>query len=149
MHVEHDRACLHISATQPVVAEDPCQPNPCGSNSNRPRNLGNRCDCSCLPNMVGSPPNCRPECIFNNDCPSDKACQRQRCLDPCPNLCGSNANCRVRNHIPICVCQAGYIGDPFNGCHPTTSKFIFLPARRNPPPGSHFPLLVCSHLSSY
>ena len=107
---------------EPNVAEDPCDPNPCGPYSNPPRNNVERCDCSCLPGMIGSPPNCRPECVFNQDCPSDKSCQSQKCIDPCPGLCGINAVCRVRNHIPICVCNKGFTGDPFLQCQRITSK---------------------------
>ena len=110
-------------ATEPVVAEvDPCVPNPCGPNSNPPRNIGDRCQCSCLSEMIGSPPNCRPECVINSDCSSDKACINRKCQDPCPGLCGVNAYCRVRNHIPICVCNKGYSGDPFSQCLKITSK---------------------------
>ena len=111
-----------FAAIEPVIADDPCDPNPCGPYSNPPRNVGDRCDCSCLPGMIGSPPNCRPECIRNSDCPTDKACRNQKCIDPCPGLCGRNAHCDVRNHIPICVCDAGYIGDPFSSCYRPTSK---------------------------
>ena len=75
--------------------------------------------------MTGSPPNCRPECYINSDCPSDKACISRKCQDPCPGLCGFNAYCRVRNHIPICVCDRGHIGDPFSQCYRVTSKYIF------------------------
>jgi len=107
---------------EPVVEEDPCNPNPCGSYSNPPRRNGDRCDCSCQPQMIGSPPNCRPECNFNNDCPSELACKNQRCVDPCPGLCGINASCRVRSHIPICVCNKGFQGDPFTQCRRITSK---------------------------
>ena len=113
---------LHVLAIEPVIEEDPCEPNPCGQYSNPPRNVGGRCDCSCLPGMIGSPPNCRPECLFNQDCPDDKACKNQKCVDPCPGLCGINANCKVRNHIPICVCNRGYAGDPFSQCRLITSK---------------------------
>ena len=74
--------------------------------------------------MIGSPPNCRPECVINSDCPSDKACISRKCQDPCPGLCGVNAYCRVRNHIPICVCNQGYEGDPFSRCTRITSKFL-------------------------
>ena len=112
-----------ILAIAPVVEEDPCEPNPCGPNSNPPRRNGDRCDCSCLPEMIGSPPNCRPECYINSDCPSDKACISRKCQDPCPGLCGINANCRVRNHVPICVCIRNYEGDPFSRCDRVTSKF--------------------------
>ena len=105
---------------------DPCNPNPCGQYSNPPRQRGDRCDCSCLQGMIGSPPNCRPECIFNPDCPTDKACQAQKCIDPCPGLCGINAYCRVRNHVPICVCNERHVGDPFSRCYVPTSEFWLL-----------------------
>ena len=112
-----------FSAIEPVVQEDPCNPNPCGPYSNPPRNNGDRCDCSCQAGMIGQPPNCRPECQLNADCPSELACRNQKCVDPCPGLCGTNANCRVRNHIPLCVCNQGFIGDPFASCYRPTSKF--------------------------
>ena len=108
-------------AVEPVVA-DPCDPNPCGPNSNPPRARGTRCDCSCQPTMIGSPPNCRPECQVNSDCRSSQACIGNRCIDPCPGLCGDNAACRVTNHVPICVCQPGYFGDPFVQCRLITSE---------------------------
>ena len=106
----------------PTIVEDPCQPNPCGPNSNPPRNLGTTCHCTCLPEMIGSPPNCRPECVVNSECPQDKACINRKCLDPCPGLCGVNAYCSVRNHVPLCICNQGYIGDPFSSCYRPTSK---------------------------
>ena len=87
-----------ILAVEPVYV-DPCDPNPCGPNSNPPRVIGERCQCSCLPEMIGSPPNCRPECVVNSDCSSDKACINRKCQDPCPSLCGINAYCSVRNHV--------------------------------------------------
>ena len=116
-----------FSAIAPVVVEDPCDPNPCGPNSNPPRNLGSTCHCTCLPGMIGSPPNCRPECVVNSECPSDKACINRKCQDPCPGLCGINAYCSVRNHVPLCICNQGYIGDPFSSCYrPTTTSKISL-----------------------
>ena len=105
----------------PVLPSDPCEPNPCGEYSNPPRVSGDRCDCSCRPGMLGSPPNCRPECVLNSDCPTTKACQQQKCIDPCPGVCGVNAQCRVRNHVPICSCNRNYVGDPFSVCNPTTT----------------------------
>ena len=115
-----------LSAIEPVVADDPCDPNPCGDNALPPRQIGDRCQCSCLPEMIGSPPNCRPECVVNSDCPSALACINRKCQDPCPGLCGQNAYCRVRNHVPICVCNQGYIGDPFSSCYLKPSKTIRL-----------------------
>ena len=113
-----------LSAFRPPEPEDPCEPNPCGPNSNPPYARGTQCQCTCQPQMIGSPPNCRPECVINNDCPSDKACINRKCEDPCPGLCGTNAYCRVRNHIPICVCNRGFNGDPFSRCNRVTSKSI-------------------------
>ena len=112
---------LMLTAIAPVIVEDPCDPDPCGLNS-RKRQNGDRCDCSCLPDFIGSPPNCRPECTINSDCPTELACTPRHCQDPCPGLCGINAKCRVRNHIPICICNPGYVGDPFSQCRFQTSK---------------------------
>ena len=110
------------------VAKDPCVPNPRGQYSYPPRNIGERCDCSCLPGMRGSPPNCQPECNFNQDCPTDKACNNQKCVDPCPGLCGINAYCRVRNHIPICVAKKGTQGIHFFNVklQQVFEKYIFM-----------------------
>ena len=109
-------------AIEPIIAVDPCDPNPCGPNSNQPQVIGERCQCSCLPGMLGSPPNCRPECVINSDCSPQLACISRKCQDPCPGLCGVNAYCRVRNHVPICVCNQGFQGDPFSQCIRITSK---------------------------
>ena len=103
------------------MAEDPCNPNPCGSNALPPQEIGDRCQCSCMPGMIGSPPNCRPECVVNSDCSQELACISRKCQDPCPGLCGVNAYCRVRNHVPICVCNQGYQGDPFSQCRRITT----------------------------
>ena len=113
-----------FSAIAPVIVEDPCDPNPCGPNSNPPRNLGSTCHCTCLPEMIGTPPNCRPECVVNSECPQVKACINRKCQDPCPGLCGVNAYCRVRNHVPLCICNQGYVGDPFSSCYRQTSKIF-------------------------
>ena len=95
---------------------DPCNPSPCGSNAvcnNRQRAAA----CQCIPEYFGDPyVACRPECVVNSDCPSNKACQRNKCIDPCPGTCGINALCQVRSHIPTCTCIEGYIGDPFTEC---------------------------------
>lgn len=53
---------------------------------------------------------------MSSDCPADKSCIRNKCKDPCPGVCGINADCSTRNHIPICTCRDGYIGDPFASC---------------------------------
>lgn len=101
----------------PVQQEpiNPCQPSPCGPNAEC-RPVGDSPSCSCLQGFIGSPPNCRPECVSNSECAYNLACIRQKCQDPCPNACGQNAECRVVNHAPMCVCLPGYNGDPFSQC---------------------------------
>jgi hypothetical protein len=74
--------------------------------------------CSCLQNYVGSPPQCRPECVVSNECPQNKACVNLKCSDPCPNTCGIGAQCTTKNHNPICACPPGFTGDPFSQCTP-------------------------------
>jgi hypothetical protein len=68
------------------------------------------------------PPSCRPECVTSSECPQDKACVREKCVDPCPGTCGLNARCKVLNHNPICTCSPGYTGDPFIQCQIETSE---------------------------
>lgn len=96
---------------------DPCYPSPCGPNSEC-RNSNGVPSCSCLHNYIGAPPNCRPECTINSECTSNRACIREKCVDPCPGSCGVQAQCSVINHTPICTCIDGYKGDPFVSCQP-------------------------------
>ena len=98
--------------TEPI---DPCNPSPCGPNSECRVNNGVS-TCSCRSTFVGSPPNCRPECVVSSECSTNKACINQKCSDPCRDSCGLNANCKVINHSPICFCNNGYTGDPFTRC---------------------------------
>ena len=115
-----------ITSTQAVVEEpqDPCLPSPCGPYSNC-RSSNNVAACTCQQGYVGAPPNCRPECLINADCPSSLACLQQKCQDPCPGSCGTGAVCRVISHQPVCNCQPGYSGDPYVRCsyiEPTKSS---------------------------
>lgn len=101
------------SLPKPVLQE--IKPSPCtlcGANTLCENEI-----CKCLPDYSGDPYlGCRPECTISNDCPKNRACSRNRCIDPCPGLCGENAECSVVNHIPICVCIAGYSGNAFVLC---------------------------------
>lgn len=109
---------IDLFTDEPVPdVKHPCFPSPCGLNAEC-REIGNTPSCSCLPTYIGSPPNCRPECTIHSDCPSDHACINSKCQDPCPGSCGAFAKCSVQNHIPICICIDGYIGDPFTSCKP-------------------------------
>lgn len=107
---------------KPVVFHEPeiqmpCNPSPCGINALCKERQGAG-SCSCLPEYFGDPyVECRPECILNSDCVKTKACVNSKCVDPCPGVCGINAECRATNHIPICFCSLGYTGNPSSVCH--------------------------------
>ena len=108
--------CTSRPPEQAVTEElDPCANSFCGSFANQ-RVQGGRCVCTCLAGYFGAPPNCRPECVVSSDCPQDRACLNQRCVDPCPGRCGVNARCQVISHHPICTCPPNYDGDPFTNC---------------------------------
>lgn len=94
---------------------DPCHPSPCGPNSHC-RNNNGVASCTCVHNTIGQPPSCRHECVVSAECPLDRACLNNKCIDPCPGTCGQNARCQVINHNPICSCNSGYTGDPFTRC---------------------------------
>lgn len=107
--------CFIEKKVIPVIVT-PCVPSPCGSNAicKEQNNAG---ACTCIPGYTGNPyEGCRPECVLNSDCPSNKACVRNKCVDPCPGTCGTNAECQVINHLPSCSCRIGYTGDPFVIC---------------------------------
>lgn len=100
---------------------DVCRPSPCGPNS-KCQEVNKQAVCSCLPDYIGIPPGCRPECTISAECPRDKACINQKCLNPCVDACGLNTDCRVINHSPICQCKQRYTGDPFTRCNPIQRK---------------------------
>lgn len=108
--------CLHLPPidTSLESGEDLCEV--CGSNAEC-REVDGRPVCTCLPGFLGAPPNCHPECVVNRDCSSAHACNRQNCVDPCIGVCGTNADCRVINHSPVCTCLPGYTGEPFVRCN--------------------------------
>lgn len=105
-------------APTPQEIRTPCTPSPCGANA-QCREQNGAGACSCLPEYIGNPyEGCRPECVLNSDCPSNRACIRNKCQDPCPGTCGQNADCQVVNHLPSCTCISGFTGDPFRYCNP-------------------------------
>lgn len=111
----------YLFPTAAVVIKNYCNPSPCGPNS-QCREVNLQAVCSCLPNYVGSPPECRPECVVSSECTLATACINQKCVDPCPGTCGLGANCQVINHSPICSCNVGFTGDPFTRCFPLPRK---------------------------
>lgn len=113
----------------PVPSEsiNPCQPSPCGVNAIC-KEFNGAGSCACVPDYFGNPYlGCRPECTLDSDCPANRACIRNKCEDPCPGLCGQNADCQVINHIPSCVCRTNFKGDPFVYC-----SLIEKPPAKNP-----------------
>lgn len=104
---------------------DPCSPSPCGPNS-KCREVNSQAVCTCLPEYRGIPPNCRPECVVNAECPPHLACLNKKCTDPCPNTCGVRALCTTKNHNPICTCPVGFTGDPFFQCSPSENNNLFI-----------------------
>lgn len=113
----------YMSNLNSFIADDPkenlrpCVPSPCGSNAicREQNGVG---ACECISDYFGNPyEGCRPECVHSSDCPSNKACNRNKCQDPCPGVCGNNAVCQVVNHSPSCTCLTGYIGNPYSNCN--------------------------------
>lgn len=104
----------------PTAPQDACNPSPCGSNA-----LCRDGTCTCLPEYHGDPYyGCRPECVQNPDCPLDRACNRNKCFDPCTGVCGQNAECVVINHTPMCSCPDGMSGNAFTACFPVKGKLL-------------------------
>lgn len=105
-------------ATTPPVLDDPCTPSPCGKNA-----LCNEGQCNCLSEYQGDPyVECRPECVLNSECPRDKSCVRNKCVDPCPGTCATNAICEVHNHVAMCHCPDKMTGNAFFECRTVLSK---------------------------
>lgn len=120
------RGCYDIQKEVIPIEEarkEVCQPSPCGPNSVC-RDINSSPSCSCLPNYIGQPPNCRPECSINPDCPSTKACINNKCQDPCPGSCGTNAECNVISHTASCTCLSGYTGNAFVQCVPQADEIL-------------------------
>lgn len=102
----------------PVCASDgsTCALNAeCYGINHRPR-------CECLPGFSGNPKvSCTIlGCRSDSECPSDKACINQNCVDPCERtaVCAVNENCNVYNHRPECSCPPGTEKDYHKGCQP-------------------------------
>lgn len=125
----------------------PCQPTPCGTNAvcHELEGVGS---CSCISEYYGDPYiECRPECIMNSDCPWNRACVNQKCVDPCPGTCGTNAICQVINHSPICTCLPTYVGNPLFGCSPQSMKFSLVLIRSSVHSKLIFDFLLFSNLA--
>lgn len=105
------------NSDETLQTTDPCYPSPCGLNTIC-RKSGQNAVCECMPGFFGSPfdSGCHPECTISSDCSRDKACVNNKCVDPCPGVCGYSSVCHTVNHSPICSCPPQTIGDPFVEC---------------------------------
>lgn len=112
-----------VERDEPLASKDPCYPSPCGVNSIC-RNSANTAICECIPGYFGNPSGggCHPECVISSDCDRTKSCVNNKCVDPCPDVCGFGATCRTVNHSPICSCPTQTIGDPFVECRPVLNE---------------------------
>ena len=100
-----------VTTKQPIP-DCPYPQKYCGPNS-----LLVNCTCQCIPDYTGNPKlGCRPGCLLNSHCPSHQACHNSQCIDPCPGICGSNAICMIRHHSPVCQCNHGFTGNPYQEC---------------------------------
>ncbi|XP_022904531.2 neurogenic locus notch homolog protein 1 isoform X1 [Onthophagus taurus] len=74
--------------------------------------------CSCLRSHIGDPlSSCkRVECLSDYECGPHQMCKNDKCVNPCDGVCGINANCEVRLHVPVCSCPSGYTGNPSLSC---------------------------------
>ena len=61
----------------------------------------------------------RGECQHDIDCPDNRACIENQCLDPCiiHSPCGKSALCETTSHRPVCRCPSGWAGDPHTECY--------------------------------
>lgn len=95
----------------------PCSPNPCDSNASCDTYGDQFAICNvCVGTNAANNAACRPECILSSDCAFNKACLKNKCVDPCPGSCGVNAQCTVYQHDPICECVSGFEGNPYEYC---------------------------------
>lgn len=110
------KACINGDCINPCLINDPCGPNAeCYVQSNRAQ-------CRCLSGYRGNPyERCRViGCSSNNDCPTDKTCQNEQCVNPCVyhNPCAPRAECRAQNHLAVCRCPVDFLGNPYVDCRP-------------------------------
>ena len=71
-----------------------------------------------LPALLGS------KCLTDTDCNTEMTCADNSCVPTCSKPCGKNAWCQAKDHIGICRCLEGYIGNPYSGCGNVTLTSI-------------------------
>jgi hypothetical protein len=113
-----NQACRNRACVNPCGFDNPCASTAqCTVDNHRP-------NCKCPPGMTGDPysrciPIQRGECQHDVDCPDNRACIENQCLDPCivHSPCGKSAVCETTSHRPVCRCPSGWAGDPHTECY--------------------------------
>ena len=94
---------------------DECAGNVCGPNARCLNEHGSyKCQCPrgtigdpYLSGCVGNPS--KVECVKDDDCPGQLACEASECINPCSSLpCGDNAACIPEDHAAWCRCKPGF-----------------------------------------
>lgn len=114
-------ACLNNKCQNPCTVLEPCRrPSECQVVGSLPvRTMICICPSGYISSGSGT---CQPTtpvkgiggCVSDADCPADRSCDKGICKDPCN--CGINADCRIKNHHPVCTCKQGYDGNPEIQC---------------------------------
>ena len=111
------QACRNRACVNPCAVDNPCaRTAECTANAHRAQ-------CKCPPGYTGDPySQCVPifdgECRVDPDCPDNRACISNQCLDPCVEYdpCGKHALCETSSHFATCRCPTGWAGDPHTEC---------------------------------
>lgn len=123
-----NRVCLEKKCVDPCVYDNRCASNAICVPTNH------AAICRCPPELprgnpasfcervdVGIPP---PECEHDYECPTDLACIRETCVNPCTEIapCDSSAVCKVINSVPVrtmmCICPDNWAPDQNGQCRP-------------------------------
>ena len=112
----NEQICHQNKCINPCLVANPCATNAICTGNNHAAN------CACPPGYFGDPyDRCLTvECQINDDCPDDKACIQNQCLNPCliDNICAPTAICSTIRHNAACSCPSGFVGDPLVLCSP-------------------------------
>lgn len=128
-----------------VLPVNPCNPSPCGPNTQCSLLANGFAKCTCLPGYLESPNTIRGCVEQRNPCEPSPCGHGAQC-DPLrepscfcplgsvgnpykictdtvktpslcqPGPCGINADCYISDNLEQCYCKPGFIGDPYNGC---------------------------------
>lgn len=100
-----------------------CVNNPCHPSAQCLDSYGSF-KCVCPTGAIGDP--YQTGCMLPNQCRRDAQCEQSlacikgKCSNPCNTTsCGINAICSVNKHRMSCICENGYLGNPFDkkiGC---------------------------------